>query len=187
MSRTHNITAPGLSREMLEPLETGDLVLISGTIYTARDAAHRRMIEALDRGEGLPVDLKGQVLYYVGPTPARPGTIIGAAGPTTSYRMDAYTPVLLEHGLSAMIGKGRRSPEVKQAMLKFGAVYLAAIGGAGALLSRAIKDVQVMAYDDLGTEAIRKLTVENFPATLINDLKGRDLYEEGRRQYAREG
>jgi len=171
----------------LENLRAGDAVLISGTMYTARDAAHKRLITALEQCDPLPFDVAGQILYYVGPTPAPPGRVIGAAGPTTSYRMDLYTPKLLELGLKVMIGKGKRSEEVKAAMLKHGAVYLAAIGGAGALLGQAIKEVEIIAYPDLGTEAIRRLVVEDFPATVINDLAGSDLYEEGRKQYARGG
>jgi fumarate hydratase subunit beta len=156
-------------------------------VYTARDAAHQRLITAIEQNEDLPFDFSGQILYYVGPTPAPPGRVIGAAGPTTSYRMDPYTPKLLEMGLKAMIGKGRRSEEVKAAMLKHGAVYLAAIGGAGALLGQAIKQVEIIAYPDLGPEAVRRLTVEDFPATVINDLTGADLYELGREKYARGG
>ncbi|MBW2062995.1 MAG: Fe-S-containing hydro-lyase [Deltaproteobacteria bacterium] len=184
MTAAHRLEAP-LSRSDLESLQAGDLALVSGTLYTARDAAHKRLVEAIDQGEGLPMDLDGQILYYVGPTPASPGRVIGAAGPTTSYRMDPYTPALLKLGLKAMIGKGRRSEEVRQAMLKYGAVYLAAIGGAGALLSQAVKSVEIIAYEDLGPEAVRRLTVEDFPVTVINDLAGRDLYEEGKRRYAR--
>jgi len=156
-------------------------------MYTARDAAHQRLITAIEQNEDLPFDFSGQILYYVGPTPAPPGRVIGAAGPTTSYRMDPYTPKLLEMGLKAMIGKGRRSEEVKAAMLNHGAVYLAAIGGAGALLGQAIKQVEIIAYPDLGPEAVRRLTVEDFPATVINDLAGADLYELGREKYARGG
>jgi fumarate hydratase subunit beta len=156
-------------------------------VYTARDAAHQRLITAIEQNEDLPFDFSGQILYYVGPTPAPPGRVIGAAGPTTSYRMDPYTPKLLEMGLKAMIGKGRRSEEVKAAMLNHGAVYLAAIGGAGALLGQAIKQVEIIAYPDLGPEAVRRLTVEDFPATVINDLAGADLYELGREKYARGG
>ncbi|MBW2140381.1 MAG: fumarate hydratase C-terminal domain-containing protein [Deltaproteobacteria bacterium] len=168
MTVTHRLQAP-LRRADLEPLQAGDLVLFSGTVYTARDAAHKRLVEAIDQGDPLPMDLNGQIIYYVGPTPARPERVIGAAGPTTSYRMDAYTEALLKLGLKVMIGKGRRSEEVKK--------------GAGALLSLAIKSVEVIAYPDLGPEAVRKLTVEDFPATVINDLAGRDLYEEGKKRY----
>jgi fumarate hydratase subunit beta len=173
--------------EDLTPLRTGDKVLISGVIYTARDAAHQRLVEHLKRREEIPLPLKGQVIYYVGPTPAPPGRIIGAAGPTSSYRMDPYTPTLLRNGLKAMIGKGSRSREVREAMLEFKAVYLAAIGGAGALASKAIKEAEVIAYPELGTEAIRRMVVEDFPAIVINDLHGGDLYEEGRRRYEASG
>lgn len=186
MTGTHRLRAP-LGRDALEPLRAGNTVLISGTMYTARDAAHQRLITAIEQNEDLPFDFSGQILYYVGPTPAPPGRVIGAAGPTTSYRMDPYTPKLLEMGLKAMIGKGRRSEEVKAAMLNHGAVYLAAIGGAGALLGQAIKQVEIIAYPDLGPEAVRRLTVEDFPATVINDLAGADLYELGREKYARGG
>lgn len=184
MSETHHLQAP-LTREDLQPLQAGDNVLISGTIYTGRDAAHKRLVEALARGEDLPFDPEGQIIYYVGPTPPPPGRVMGAAGPTTSYRMDPYAPALMEKGLRVMIGKGKRSDEVKTAMQKFGAVYLGAIGGAGALLGQAVKSVEIVAYEDLGPEAVRRLTVENFPATVINDLAGRDLYQEGQKNYSR--
>ncbi len=184
MSAIHRLQAP-LTRADIEPLQAGDKVLISGIMYTGRDAAHKRLVDTLKRGEKLPADFDGQVLYYVGPSPASPGRVIGAAGPTTSYRMDPYTPTMLELGLRVMIGKGRRSDEVKAAMAKYGAVYLGAYGGAGALLSQAIKAVEVIAYEDLGPEAIRRLTVEDFPAVVVNDLHGRDLYQEGQQQYAR--
>jgi len=184
MSQVHRLKAP-LTRDDLEPLQAGDRVLISGPVYTARDAAHKRLVEALGRGDKLPVDIKGQILYYVGPSPAPPGRVIGAAGPTTSYRMDPYTPTLLALGLRAMIGKGRRGPEVKAAMVEYGAVYLGAYGGAGALLSEVIKEVEIIAYEDLGPEALRRLMVEDFPAVVVNDMHGRDLYEEGQKMYAR--
>lgn len=160
-------------------LKSGDWVLLTGTIYTARDAAHKRMFETIQAGGSLPFNLHGQVIYYVGPTPPRPGQIIGSAGPTTSSRMDAYTPKLLEMGLKGMIGKGYRNEEVKKAIVQYGAVYFAAIGGSGALISKAIKQAELVAYEDLGTEAIRKLFVENFPVIVINDAHGGDLYEEG--------
>lgn len=185
MTTLHRLSAP-LRREDLTPLTAGDQVLISGTIYTGRDAAHKRIVEAMEQGEP-PFDVDGQIIYYVGPSPAPPGRVIGAAGPTTSYRMDPYAPTLIEAGLRAMIGKGRRSDEVKAAMQKHGAVYLGAIGGAGALLGLAIKEVEIIAYEDLGPEAVRRLTVEDFPAVVVNDLNGRDLYEEGQRRYARAG
>jgi fumarate hydratase subunit beta len=157
--------------------------LISGIIYTARDAAHKRLIDLLDAGKTLPFDIRGQIIYYVGPSPAKPGRVIGAAGPTTSYRMDPYAPRLMELGLKGMIGKGKRAPGVKEALIRYKAVYLGATGGAGALISRAIKATEVIAYQELGPEAIRRLTVENFPAVVINDIAGSDLYEEGMRQY----
>lgn len=160
-------------------LRSGDWVLLTGTIYTARDAAHKRMFETIQAGGSFPFNLHGQVIYYVGPTPPRPGQIIGSAGPTTSSRMDAYTPKLLEMGLKGMVGKGYRNEEVKKAIVQYGAVYFAAIGGSGALISKAIKQAELVAYEDLGTEAIRKLFVENFPVIVINDVHGGDLYEEG--------
>lgn len=163
--------------EALASLEAGQLVSLSGTLYTGRDQTHRRLCALLDEGKELPVDLKGQLLYYVGPSPARPGRVIGAAGPTTSYRMDSYTPRLLALGLAATMGKGARSPEVRQAMLAHGAVYLAAIGGAGAFLSKCIKKSELVAFADAGPEALFRFEVENFPAVVINDLAGRDYYE----------
>lgn len=153
------------------------MVYLTGTIYTARDAAHKRMSESLEKGENLPFDIEGNVIYYMGPSPAREGRPIGSAGPTTASRMDKYTPGLLDLGLFGMIGKGKRSPEVHEAMIRNGAVYFAAIGGAGALLSKAITASEVVAYDDLGTEAIRKLTVKDFPAIVVIDSTGKDLYE----------
>ncbi len=170
------ITTP-LTAEKAALFECGDMIYISGTIYTARDAAHKRMSEALERGEELPLDIRNAVIYYLGPTPARPGQVIGSAGPTTSSRMDKYTPALLDLGMTCMIGKGRRSKEVHEAIVRNGAVYLAAIGGAGALLSKAIVGSEVIAYEDLGTEAIRRLTVKDFPAIVVIDRFGRDLYE----------
>lgn len=167
-----------LDKEEVKTLEAGDYVYITGTIYTARDAAHLRMSEALDRGEKLPVALDGNVIYYMGPTPAREGRPIGSAGPTTASRMDKYAPRLLDLGLAGMIGKGRRKQEVTDAIVRNGAVFFAAVGGAGALLSKCIKKAEVIAYDDLGTEAIRKLEVENFPVIVVIDSKGRNLYDE---------
>lgn len=155
----------------------GDYVYLSGVIYTARDAAHKRMYEALQKGEDLPMEMNNNVIYYMGPSPAREGRPIGSAGPTTSSRMDKYAPLLLDLGLVGMIGKGRRSEEVKEAIVRNGAVYFAAVGGAGALLSRSIIESEVIAYDDLGTEAIRKLTVVNFPVIVVIDSKGNNLYE----------
>jgi fumarate hydratase subunit beta len=157
-------------------LRAGDYVYLTGVLYTARDAAHKRMYEALDAGEELPVDLNGQVVYYLGPTPARPGHVIGSAGPTTSSRMDKYAPRLLDLGLKGMVGKGKRSPEVIDAIVRNGAVYFAAVGGAGALLSKCIKKAEVVAYDDLGTEAIRKLYVEELPVIVVIDSLGANLY-----------
>ncbi|TBV82755.1 MAG: TRZ/ATZ family protein [Desulfobulbaceae bacterium] len=162
-------------------LKAGELVSLSGTIYTGRDQTHRRLCALLDAGRSLPVDLAGQLLYYVGPTPARPGRVIGAAGPTTSYRMDAYTPRLLALGLAATMGKGARSAEVRQAMLKCGAIYLAAIGGAGALLSDCVKKNEVVAFIDAGAEAMFRFELEDFPAVVINDLAGADYYQQVRR------
>ena len=167
-----------LDKEEVKALEAGDYVYITGTIYTARDAAHLRMSEALDRGEELPIDLNNNIIYYMGPTPARDGRVIGSAGPTTASRMDKYAPRLLDLGLTGMIGKGRRKPEVTDSIVRNGAVFFAAVGGAGALLSKCIKKAEVIAYDDLGTEAIRKLEVENFPVIVVIDSKGRNLYDE---------
>lgn len=167
-----------LNKEEVKALEAGDYVYITGTIYTARDAAHLRMSETLDRGEELPIDLNNNIIYYMGPTPAREGRAIGSAGPTTASRMDKYAPRLLDLGLTGMIGKGRRKPEVTEAIVRNGAVFFAAVGGAGALLSKCIKKAEVIAYDDLGTEAIRKLEVENFPVIVVIDSKGRNLYDE---------
>lgn len=172
-----------LDDNTIKELKAGDQVLINGIIYTARDAAHKRLTEALDRSEDPPFDFRGQTLYYMGPSPAKPGQVIGAAGPTTSGRMDTYTPRLIASGLKGMIGKGSRSADVKEAMVKYKAVYFAAIGGAGALIARSIKKVEVMAYEDLGAEAIRRLEVEDFPATVVNDAYGGDLYEEGKAKY----
>jgi len=178
-----NITSP-MDDETIAKLKAGDQVLISGIVYVGRDAAHKRIVEALDRGEKPPFEIKGQTIYYMGPSPAKPGEVIGAAGPTTSGRMDAYAPRLMAEGLKGMIGKGLRTQEVKDAMIKYKAVYFAAIGGAGALISKSIKKAEVIAYDDLGAEALRKLEVENLPATVINDIHGGDLYEEGKKKYA---
>ena len=181
----HHITSP-LEPQVIEKLKAGDQVFITGTIYTARDAAHKRLVQALDKGEKLPFNLTGQTVYYMGPSPAKPGQVIGSAGPTTSGRMDIYTPRLLAAGLRAMIGKGSRSPQVKEAMKKYKAIYLAAIGGAGALIAKSITKVEVVAYEDLGAEAIRRLEVEDFPAIVINDIYGGDLYEEGKARYQKD-
>ncbi len=176
------ITSP-LDEETVARLRAGDRVSITGVLYTARDASHRRITAALDRGEKAPFDFAGHTLYYMGPSPARPGQVIGSAGPTTSGRMDAYTPRLIAAGLRAMIGKGSRSREVKEAIKKYKAVYLAATGGAGALIARSIKKAEVIAYEDLGAEAIVRLEVEDFPAIVVNDIYGGDLYEEGKARY----
>ncbi len=178
------ITLP-LTEEVIKSLNAGDTLLLSGTLYVARDAAHKRLVESLDRGEALPFDIKSQTIYYMGPTPAPPGRVIGAAGPTTSKRMDPYTPRLLAAGLKGMIGKGVRSQEVKDAMKKYGAVYLAAIGGAGALISKSIIKSEVIAYPDLGPEAVLKIEVKDFPSTVIVDTNGTDLYIAGKREYTR--
>lgn len=177
------ITTP-LTEEVVAGLRAGTPVLISGRLFTARDAAHKEMTALLKRGEKLPFEISGQVIYYVGPSPARPGRVIGACGPTTSGRMDAYTPALLALGLKGMIGKGSRSPEVIEAMKAHQAVYFGAVGGAGALLSGCVRAAKVVAYPELGAEAVHELTVADFPAVVINDIYGGDLYREGRRQYA---
>ena len=177
-----HITTP-ISYEKIKDLKAGDSVRLSGIIYTGRDAAHKRMCEALKSGEELPFELNGQVIYYVGPCPHREGEVIGSCGPTTSGRMDAYAPLLLEKGLCAMIGKGKRNDEVKEAMLKYNGVYFGAIGGAGALISKHIKSSEIIAYEDLGTEAIRRLEVENLPLTVVIDTFGNDLYDIGKNKY----
>lgn len=182
MKEKIRLTSP-LSDEMLQTLTIGDKVLISGIIYSARDAAHKRLVELLDQGKQLPIELQGQIIYYVGPTPPKPGMVIGAAGPTTSYRMDPYTPRLIQNGLKGMIGKGPRGPAVIEAIQKYKAVYFAATGGIGALLAKTIKKSETVAYEDLGTEAIRRMEVENFPAVVVNDIEGNDLYIEGRKSY----
>lgn len=176
------ITSP-LDSTTIAGLRTGEQVLISGILYVARDAAHKRLVEALERGEPLPFDISGQTMYYMGPSPARPGKVIGAAGPTTSGRMDAYAPRLMEAGLKAMIGKGARSRAVKDAMVQYQALYFAGIGGAGALIAQCIKEAALIAYEDLGAEALRRIVVERFPATVINDIYGGDLYEQGKARY----
>lgn len=177
-----NVKTP-LDEKTVATFKAGDQVLITGTIYSARDAAHKRMVEALEKGEKLPFDIRKQIIYYMGPAPARPGCPIGSAGPTTSGRMDAYAPRLMAEGLKGMIGKGNRKQPVKDAIKKYRAVYFAAIGGAGALIAKSIKKAEVIAYEDLGAEAIRILQVENFPATVINDIYGGDLYEQGKKEY----
>lgn len=178
------INAP-LNREEACTLQAGDYVYITGTIYTARDAAHKRMYEALEKGEQLPINMQDNIIYYMGPSPAREGRPIGSAGPTTSSRMDKYAPALLDLGLMGMVGKGKRSDAVKDAIVRNGAVYFAAVGGAGALLSRSIKSSEVIAYDDLGTEAIRKLEVENFPVIVVIDSEGNDLYKTAVMEYCK--
>ena len=172
-----------LRSEVINDLKAGDRVLLNGIIYTGRDAAHKRLAELIEKGEGLPMDIKNQTIYYVGPCPAKPGQVIGSAGPTTSGRMDAYAPLLMEHGLKGMIGKGLRGQAVVDSIIKNNAVYFAAIGGAGALLAEAIKEAEVIAFPDLGAEAIYKLRVENFPVTVIIDNKGNDLYKLGKEKY----
>ena len=175
-----------LTEETVKNLKAGDEVLLSGVLYAGRDAAHKRMVEALGRGEALPFDIKGQTIYYMGPTPARPGRPVGSAGPTTSGRMDSYSPRLMAVGLKGMVGKGMRSPEVKKAIRRHRAVYFGAIGGAGALISRSIKQAEIVAYEELGAEALMRLEVADFPATVVNDIYGGDLYEMGKAGYAKE-
>ena len=180
-----SIKAP-LSREEAKKLRAGDSCLISGVIYTARDAAHKRLCELAAKGEPLPMDVKDSIIYFVGPTPAKPGQAIGSAGPTTSYRMDAYSPTMIAQGQTGMIGKGKRGPEVIDAMKEHGAVYFGAIGGCGALLSKCIKKAEIIAYEDLGAEAIRRLEVEDFPVIVVIDSEGNNLYETGRQAYLAE-
>ena len=179
-----HITAP-INKETAKELRAGDYVYLTGTIYTARDAAHKRMYEALEKGETLPLEMKDNVIYYMGPSPAREGRPIGSAGPTTASRMDKYAPALLDLGLTGMIGKGKRSDAVREAIVRNGAVYFAAVGGAGALLAGSIKASEVIAYDDLGTEAIRRLEVENFPVIVVMDSEGNNLYETAVREYCK--
>ena len=182
MTNNIHITTP-LTDEIISNLKSGDEVLISGTIYTARDAAHKKLIDSINSGESLPFDIKNAIIYYVGPSPKKPGDVIGSAGPTTSYRMDAYTPTLLDLGLKGMIGKGSRNKNVVESIKKNHAVYFAAIGGAGALISSTIKSSEVIAYEELGPEAVHKLTVENFPAIVVLDSNGNDLYTIEREKY----
>lgn len=174
-----------LTKDKVIALKAGDEVLISGTIYTSRDAGHMRLIESIEQNKPLPFDLKDQIIYYVGPAPARPGEIIGSCGPTTSYRMDPLTPPLLDRGLRGMIGKGKRSEEVIKSMKKNTAVYFAAIGGAGALIANAVEAVEIIAYEDLGSEAIHKLTVKDFPCVVVIDTKGEDMYQSEQKKYRR--
>jgi fumarate hydratase subunit beta len=180
----YKLTTP-LSDEDISKLRAGDNVQLSGVIYTARDAAHKRMLEALEKTGKFPFDIKGQIIYFVGPTPTKEGMIIGSAGPTTSYRMDPYSPKLIELGLKGMIGKGGRSQEVIDACVKHKAVYFGATGGAAALIAKKIKECEIIAYDDLGPEAVRRLVVEDFPVIVINDVTGADQYKIGRAKYAR--
>lgn len=184
MSEAIRITPP-ISDEDVMKLKIGDRVLITGTILTGRDSAHKRLYELIEKGESLPIDIKGQIIYYVGPAPAKPGHVIGSAGPTTSYRMDPYAPLLMEHGLKGMIGKGVRSTQVRDAMKKYKAIYFAATGGAGALIAKNIKAARIVAYEDLGPEAIRELEVQDFPVIVANDAFGGDLYEEGMKKFSR--
>jgi len=179
---TYNLTTP-LKEEDTRKLKAGDVVNLTGVIYTARDAAHKRLVELLEKGEELPFDIEGSVIYFVGPTPPKPGDPIGSAGPTTSYRMDSYSPTMLKYGSKGMIGKGKRNQAVKDACKEYGGIYFGATGGAGALLGKRIKSAEVIAYPELGPEAVRKLEVENFPVTVINDTYGNDLYQMGREQY----
>jgi len=178
----HRITTP-VSDEVIEKMRAGDRVFITGYLLTARDAAHKKLVDLIKEGKELPIDIRGQIIYYVGPTPARPGKAIGSAGPTTSYRMDSYAPLLHSMGLKGTIGKGSRSEEVKEALKKYKAVYLAAVGGAGALISKSIEAQEIVAYPELGPEAIIRLKVKDFPCIVINDMYGGDLYEEGKKKY----
>ena len=186
MGKTYHFTTP-LTKEQTRSLKSGDIVYLSGKIYTARDAAHKKLVDLIEAKKELPFDLKGSVIYFVGPTPPKPGDPIGSAGPTTSYRMDSYSPTLLKHGNLGMIGKGKRNQAVKDACVQYGGVYFGATGGAGALLGKQIKAAKVIAYPELGPEAIRELEVENFPVTVINDSYGNDLYQIGREQYEVKG
>jgi fumarate hydratase subunit beta len=180
MPKTINLPLTG---NVITELKAGDNVLLNGVIYAARDAAHKRIMETLDKGQTLPFEIKGQTIYYMGPAPAKPGSVIGSAGPTSSYRMDIYTPRLLEAGLKGMIGKGQRTQAVLDAIKNHKAVYFAAIGGTGALISKSIKKTDIIAYEELGAEAVRRLEVENFPVTVINDIYGGDLYQQGKARY----
>ncbi len=185
MSEVIRLTTP-LTEEDVASLKAGDQVSLTGVLYTARDAAHKRLVALLDEGKELPFDAKGAVIYYVGPSPAKPGAVVGSAGPTTSYRMDAYSERMMEVGMKGMIGKGKRAGDVVDAMVKHKAVYFAAIGGAAALIARSIKKVDVIAYEDLGPEAVRRMEVEDFKVVVINDTNGADLYEQGQERYRKE-
>lgn len=185
MSNTKKVLTP-LTEEAIMGLQTGDRVEITGIIYTARDAAHKRLVETMEAGQDLPFDLQGQIIYYVGPCPAKPGHVMGSCGPTTSFRMDAYTPAVLKMGLKGMIGKGQRTDDVIDSMILHKAVYFAAIGGAGALIARSVKKVDVVAYEDLGPEAIYRLEVVDFPCIVVTDARGDDLYKTGPEKYKRQ-
>ena len=185
MAEEIRLTTP-LSDEDVSRLKIGDKVSLNGVVYTGRDAAHKRLVDLVKEGKDLPIDIQGQVIYYVGPSPAKPGQPIGSAGPTTSYRMDPYAPILIEKGLKATIGKGPRTEPVIEAMKKHKAVYLAAIGGAAALIAKSVKKAEVVAYEDLGAEAIRRLEVEDFPVIVANDVNGNDLYQEGIKKYGKD-
>lgn len=180
----HHIQTP-VSDDVIEKLRAGDTIYITGDLYTGRDSAHKKLIDLVNEGKELPIDVKGQFIYYVGPTPARPGKPIGSAGPTTSYRMDSYAPILYDLGLKGTIGKGLRNEEVKDSLKKNKAVYVAAVGGAGALISQSIESAEVIAYPELGPEAIRRIRVKDFPCIVINDMYGGDLYAEGKKKYRR--
>ena len=182
MSKTYNLTTP-VTREQMRELNAGDIVYLNGTIFTARDAAHKKLVDLIEAGKELPFDLNGSIIYFVGPTPPKPGEPIGSAGPTTSYRMDSYSPTMLKNGSCGMIGKGKRNQEVKDACKQYGGVYFGATGGAGALLGKKITAAKVIAYPELGPEAVREITVKDFPVTVINDTHGADLYQMGREQY----
>ena len=182
MSKTYYLNTP-LTTEDTKQLKSGDIVYLNGTIFTARDAAHKRLVDLINDGKELPFDLKGSVIYFVGPTPPKPGEPIGSAGPTTSYRMDSYSPTLLKNGSLGMIGKGKRNQDVKDACVEYGGIYFGATGGAGALLGKKIKAAKIVAYPELGPEAVREIEVENFPVTVINDSYGNDLYQNGRAKY----
>jgi fumarate hydratase subunit beta len=183
---TYHLTTP-LTSEDTKQLNAGDVVYLTGVLYTARDAAHKRLVELLEKGEELPFDLEGSVIYFVGPTPPKPGDPIGSAGPTTSYRMDSFSPTMLKHGSKGMIGKGKRNQAVIDACVEYDGIYFGATGGAGALLGKQIKSAEVIAYPELGPEAVRRLEVEDFPVTVINDTHGNDLYQMGREQYEVKG
>ncbi len=182
---SENIISTPLTKEQISKLSAGDQVYITGTIYTARDAAHKRLVDLIEEGKELPFNLEGQIIYYVGPSPAKPGKPIGSAGPTTSYRMDAYAPTLIKEGLKGMIGKGARNQKVRDAMMEHKAVYFAAVGGAAALIAKCITKSEVVAYPELGPEAVYRLEVEKLPVIVVNDINGQDLYEIGRAQYAK--